>query len=50
MAALTLRIHVAWWVRPYLRSIAFFAVLFGMEPDCEKVARTVLKGIRPVIK
>lgn len=45
-ATLTLTVKVAWWVRPYVRCVAVFASLFGMQPDVDKVLRTCMRGIR----
>ena len=48
MAELTIkfRIHVAWWVSIYVRSVAVFAVLFQVEPNIEKVLATIRRGVR----
>ncbi|MCY1559659.1 hypothetical protein D9M68_967160 [compost metagenome] len=43
---LTMRISYAWWVMPYLRAVATFAWLTGMEPDCGKIAATVTRGAK----
>lgn len=43
---LTIRAHVAWWVRWYLSGVAIVAHLTCMEPDMEKVRRTVMRGVR----
>ncbi|WP_155945685.1 hypothetical protein [Metapseudomonas resinovorans] len=43
---LTLRITYAWWVMPYLRAVATFAWLTGMEPDCAKLVETMMRGVK----
>lgn len=43
IANLTMRISYAWWVMPYLRAVATFAWLTGMEPDYVKLAETVMR-------
>ena len=45
-ATLTLTVRVAWWVRPYIQSVALFTTLTGMTPDLEKAQRTMLRGIK----
>jgi hypothetical protein len=46
--AVTYRLSVrfAWWVMPYVQSVALFAHLTGLEPDYARVARTVARGTR----
>jgi hypothetical protein len=44
--SITLRVHVAWWVRPYIHACATFASLFGMTPDEDKIVRTVMRGVK----
>lgn len=48
MASMTLTacITYQWWVKPYLNACVMFAWLTGMEPDFEKIANTVFKGIK----
>lgn len=46
MARITIRVRVAWWVRPYLWGLATFCWLFGTTPDMEKVERTTKRGVR----
>jgi hypothetical protein len=43
--SITLTVRVAWWVRPYICSVALFAWLTGMNPDMDKVTRTAMRGI-----
>lgn len=45
-AVLHIRARVAWWVKPYIRSVALFACTFGLQPDTDKVLRTVMRGVR----
>ena len=39
-------VTVAWWVRPYLAGVAFFASITGLTPDMAKVEKTVRRGLR----
>lgn len=43
---LTVSIKRAWWVIPYLRACMVFAWLTGMEPDGEKIAGMVMRGMK----
>lgn len=49
-ATITLTVKVAWWVIPYIRACAVFAVLFGVVPDGEKIVRTCMRGIKLVVR
>lgn len=46
MATMTIRISLAWWVAPYLRTVAFMCHLAGAEPNMERVGYWVVKGIK----
>lgn len=46
MATMTIRISLAWWVTPYLRTLAFLCWMLGTEPDMERVGYWVGKGIK----
>jgi len=39
------RVHTAWWVMPYLRSLLFVAWLTGIEVDEERAKRIAMRGI-----
>ncbi|WP_166893564.1 hypothetical protein [Massilia sp. CCM 8734] len=41
----TLTVHRAWWVLPYLNTLAFMCALTGLEPDLRKVNRMIEKGV-----
>lgn len=45
LTTLALSVHVAWWVRPYIRSLALVCWLTGMEPDMSRVERVLSRGI-----
>ena len=45
ITSMSLTIHVAWWVAPYIRSIALFCWLTGAEPDLTRVGRTIERGV-----
>ena len=40
------RIHVAWWVPIYVRSVAVFCVLFQTQPNTERIVATIKRGVR----
>ena len=42
---ITLKVHVAWWIKPYCYLLSCFCAITGMEPDMEKIERTIHKGI-----
>ena len=46
MAVLHIRCGFSWWVPVYLNTIVFFSWLTGMQPNMDKVASWVLKGLR----
>ena len=45
ITTLSLSVHVAWWVIPYIRSLALVCWLTGMEPDMGRVERVLSRGI-----
>lgn len=42
----TVRIKAAWWVRWYISGVYLCAVLLNMQPDWQKVERTIKRGVR----
>lgn len=46
VCTLTVSLKCSWWVTPYLRACMLFAWLSGMEPDGEKIAATVMRGMK----
>lgn len=42
---ISLRVTVAWWLKPYLTALLFFCRLHGIEPDEEKMRRVIAKAI-----
>lgn len=44
--SLELRVHVAWWFKPYICTLAFFCTLMDREPDWDKFAKVVERGVR----
>ncbi len=36
-------LRLAWWVRPYLCALQFFAQLTGLEPDVETAADLIVR-------
>lgn len=45
-----LEIRVAWWLPVYIRCLAFFCVITGMEPDWAKFNRVVLRALSIRVK
>jgi hypothetical protein len=43
-------VKLAWWLKPYLYGVVMTAVLMGLEPDWDKVQRTVMRAMRVRIK
>lgn len=41
-----LKIRMAWWFLPYLRTVEFFALITGMSPDDEKVNNIIRHAVR----
>lgn len=46
MAACTVRITVAWWLRWYLAGVAMTAQMTGANPGYEKVRAAVMRGVK----
>ncbi|MFC5524019.1 hypothetical protein [Polaromonas jejuensis] len=49
MAEITIkvRVRIAWWVRWYIRACVLFAVMHGLRPDVDKIARfVVVHGVK----
>jgi len=42
---LTVEIRLAWWLRLYLRCVVLYAALTLQEPDEEKLAYWISRGI-----
>ena len=40
-----LNVRVAWWLMPYLRTLAFICAMTGMEPNMDRVRRVIDKGV-----
>ncbi|KWV72160.1 hypothetical protein [Pseudomonas fluorescens] len=40
----------AWWVMPFIYCVRLFSGLTGMEVDYDKLAATVVRGLKPVFK
>lgn len=45
-SSITVTVKVAWWVNPYIGAVNVFAAMTGMTPDFEKVAATVMRGVK----
>jgi hypothetical protein len=44
---LHLKVHVRWWVKPYLSTLAMVAWISGRTPDVQKVGEFIARrGIR----
>lgn len=48
MANPTIRLNCSlqWWVKPYIYTLVFFCTITGLRPDTDKVAATVMRGIK----
>lgn len=43
---LEVKVTFAWWLKPYLSTLIFIAVLMGVTPDWEKVGRVIRRAMR----
>jgi hypothetical protein len=43
-------VHRAWWLSLYLRGVVLLAVLKGREPNYDKVARVIRRGLSTSIE
>jgi len=43
---LTLSVHIAWWLRPYLFALSWFAVAMGLEPNPDTVQRAIRRAVK----
>lgn len=44
---MTLSVRIRWWVYPYLRTIKAFCLLFGTDPDIERICKFIMDyGVR----
>ena len=41
----SLNVHIAWWLRPYLRMLAIICAFTGMKPNMDRVKRVIDKGV-----
>ncbi|WP_027815207.1 hypothetical protein [Paraburkholderia bannensis] len=42
----TFNARIAWWVRPYLKTVWLIAQITQLEPDMKRVTRRVMRGVR----
>ena len=40
------KVTVAWWYRPYLNTLLWFAQLTGMQPDEDKLVEVIRRALR----
>lgn len=45
-ATLTLKVSVAWWIKPYLYCVALMCFITRQEPNMDKVGYWVGKAIK----
>lgn len=45
-STLTLKVSVAWWLKPYCYMLATISALTGMEPDWERVNYWIGRAVR----
>ncbi|MGT2433520.1 hypothetical protein ACU4HD_40790 [Cupriavidus basilensis] len=50
MARIKLSVRYAWWLKPYLRVLAFCCVVAGTQPDQEKLEAKIRRAIRVVVE
>lgn len=43
---LTVKISMAWWFTPYVRTLQFFSLITGMTPDFDKLDKVIRHAIR----
>lgn len=43
--SITITVKVAWWVRPYISSLALIARVTGLRPDPDRVQRVLMRGV-----
>lgn len=42
-----IQVRIAWWVWPYVAACVMFAMLHGLQPNADKIARFVARhGMR----
>ena len=45
------KVSVRWWVKPYIQSIALFAVLTRQQPDVDRISKFIARnGIKLEVK
>ncbi|MDQ1924559.1 hypothetical protein [Massilia pseudoviolaceinigra] len=42
---ISLKVHKAWWLMPYLRALALFHALTRTEPNWARIKRLINKGV-----
>lgn len=42
---LTFSVHMAWWLKPYLQALSFFAFVSNATPDPEKLKKVLIRGV-----
>jgi hypothetical protein len=40
------RVRIAWWLIPYVRTLGFLCGLFDSEPNWERLSYWIRRGIR----
>lgn len=43
-STLTLKLHVAWWLKHYLQGVVFTCTVTGCQPNMERVAHWARKA------
>ena len=43
-------VRMAWWLKPYLRLLAFCCVLAGTQPDQAKLEAKIRRAMRVVVE
>jgi hypothetical protein len=42
----TMTIQLAWWIHPYLRTLAVFYCVTGTKPNYDKLAKVIMRGVK----
>lgn len=46
-----IKVHVRWWVGPYIKALALFAIVTGQQPDLDRIGKFIAKhGVKLELK
>lgn len=46
MPVITFEVKLAWWVMPYVHTLALLCAVFDRRPDYNKLAGVIARGLR----